>query len=647
MFDIWSFLLQTLNVSTVAIVLLIVKRIFKDKISPKWQFALWSILAVSVFVPAQSTGKYSVFNWRFVVEFFKILLNDFSETRTVFPFPLIKSLPQNLLQLVFFIYALGVIFFLLFYTCSYIRLKVILKKEEFSKNEKVFEIAEKIGVKPCKVIESEKIKTAFICGILHPVLVLPKDEREDEMVIMHEIIHLKNKDTFWSFLICICKSIHWINPLSYYIAKCALNDMEYRCDQIVLEKLEGDKRREYGYVLLKNVNEKFAKIPGATCINNGGKMIKERIETIARFKMYPEKMGLVCFSILLLLASYLCVETKNANIYEFNYSNALARYATCASAKSTYCTTYEGAIDSYAKAVISQNMYYRLMCADESEQKELLQKMKSENNVTYQTKSKNRYKVSLTDEVYHVLTIEKRKDNEYTLHLAFPFENDDYYDSQNEIYNYDFQKISVKKENGRWVVYPLGDFETQTVENTIRNYEVYDLGNITYFGKVDNLGITIKMSALYKFENRSKNESFELNSSKVPVANAKFSNGYMGYKSFLTCNEDEEERNKITDIFYKFVPVYESESENEENELSDEFLKAYDDAEEFSSISNTNKVYGKVSLEKGWGPHNSLSGGGYSFDAMDEVIYPKYYVAYISVNHGEVKKVILKQQEVS
>ena len=45
--------------------------------------------------------------------------------------------------------------------------------------------------------------------------------------------------------------------------------METRCDQLVLEHLEGEERREYGHILLSMVNERFAKTPGTTCVNNG------------------------------------------------------------------------------------------------------------------------------------------------------------------------------------------------------------------------------------------------------------------------------------------------------------------------------------------------------------------------------------------
>ena len=43
MADIWAFLLQTLTASGVAVLLLAVKALFRDKLPPRWHFAIWGI----------------------------------------------------------------------------------------------------------------------------------------------------------------------------------------------------------------------------------------------------------------------------------------------------------------------------------------------------------------------------------------------------------------------------------------------------------------------------------------------------------------------------------------------------------------------------------------------------------------------------
>ena len=76
MFDIWGFLLQTLTASGVAVLLLIIKALLKDKLSPKWHFSVWSILGIMILFPAGILGRYALFNWQTVIEFIKILLKN-------------------------------------------------------------------------------------------------------------------------------------------------------------------------------------------------------------------------------------------------------------------------------------------------------------------------------------------------------------------------------------------------------------------------------------------------------------------------------------------------------------------------------------------------------------------------------------------
>lgn len=71
MTDIWSFLLQTLTASSAAVLLLLVKAMFRDKLSPRWQFAAWGILALVLLFPAGLGGRYALVNWPVLLEAFK------------------------------------------------------------------------------------------------------------------------------------------------------------------------------------------------------------------------------------------------------------------------------------------------------------------------------------------------------------------------------------------------------------------------------------------------------------------------------------------------------------------------------------------------------------------------------------------------
>ena len=112
MLDIWSFLLQTLTVSGVAALILLIKALFKDKLPPKWQFAVWGVLGLIMLIPAGLFGRYTLFRWQIVIEIIKSLFGDYSFTRVYFPIPLITSMPTSVGDWIFVIYVLGIILLL-------------------------------------------------------------------------------------------------------------------------------------------------------------------------------------------------------------------------------------------------------------------------------------------------------------------------------------------------------------------------------------------------------------------------------------------------------------------------------------------------------------------------------------------------------
>ena len=71
--NIWSFFLQTLTASEAAVLLLVVKAMFRDKLTPRWQFSAWGVLALVLLVPAGLGRQYALVNWPLLVEFVRTL----------------------------------------------------------------------------------------------------------------------------------------------------------------------------------------------------------------------------------------------------------------------------------------------------------------------------------------------------------------------------------------------------------------------------------------------------------------------------------------------------------------------------------------------------------------------------------------------
>ena len=136
--------------------------------------------------------------------------------------------------------------------------------------------------------------------------------------------------------------------------------MESRAISMCWSIWRGEARRDYGRILLAMANEKFAQTPGDTCINNGGKEYPPPHRGNRQIQKYPVGMGLVSVCIVIILAVSLAVGTSPAKAYAKGSFTQL----NLASARSIPCTTYAGALDAYAKAILEQSGVYRAMCAD-------------------------------------------------------------------------------------------------------------------------------------------------------------------------------------------------------------------------------------------------------------------------------------------
>lgn len=389
MTNIWGFFLQTLSVSLVAGLLLLVKWLLGDKLSPRWQYGVWSVLALRIVLPVWSAGKYILLPLPLWLETLKGVVENWLESaysstyapiRIYFPIPWISGAPESVTDWVFAAYVIGALALLLWYLVSYGRLRLLLRHGG-SVSEKarrqIEAVCARYGLKPCRAVTVAGLPSAFVCGIVRPVLAIPAETEIDDKVLLHELLHLKYFDAAQSIIWCIFRALHWCNPFLLLVFDRIGNDMEALCDQRVLERLEGEQRREYGGILLSMVNARYPRAPGTTSISNGGKNIARRIAAIARFKKYPRGMALVsiCIVVALLCPSLFGTYAQGLEVGGGGAYNDWRFAKAMASARVTRCTTVAGALDTYAKGIMLENGIYLAAASPLSEHKALAEKM--------------------------------------------------------------------------------------------------------------------------------------------------------------------------------------------------------------------------------------------------------------------------------
>ena len=523
MTDLWSFLLQTLTATGAAAFLLIVKELFRDKLSPRWQFGIWGLLALVLLWPAGRGGRYVLLNWPLWLETLKTALTgDYSLIRVVAPIPLPAPLggPQTPLDVLYLVYVAGVVVLLVWYALTYLRLRLALRRGSPADDAQLRRVAAQYDLPLCRAVEVEGLPSAFVCGVVRPVLALPAGQAVDDKVLLHELLHLKYHDAAWGLLICLFRCLHWCDPLLWYCADRAGNDAEALCDQRVLERLEGEERRDYGIILLSMASGRYARAPGTSSMANGGRNIRERIEAIARFKRYPAGMALasVCVALVLLFPLVLGQGQTLAKANGLGHSDELEFHTAMASARLTPCTTAAGALDAYGKAVIEQNGIYRALCAPIDQQAELAAQMESfahgpdnwvhehwESGLPgYPDQAAGYFLYNLTE-----------TDGGYTAVVVFPLQLA-YLDGPDappvreseEGYAYAaWQAVRAERQGDRWVVLPQGAFQVAELQLAREDLSLLRYGDpalpaaVTYAADVDGLRLEIAWQTVHTVDN--------------------------------------------------------------------------------------------------------------------------------------------------
>ena len=385
--NIWMVLQQTAAATLTALFLLILQRIFLDKLSPRWQYGVWLVLLLRLLVPAGFGGRPTVLDVTFWVETLRtrveLGLNSaystpFAASLPAAPVPLPPAgAPTSWTDWAFLIYCAGVVLWAAWFVAGAVRLSLRVRggvPVEGERRAAIEALAREQRLPmPRRIVECRWARTPFVVGVVRPALVLPMGWALDGKVVLHELLHLKYRDVWAGWLTTALRCLHWCNPFLWFVFDKTGNDRESLCDQRVLERLEGEDRRDYGRCLLAMADDKAMRTPGATTMANGARAVKARIEAIARFKRFPQGMGLVSGCIVFALSLSLVAgvpvpaegeETTVRASQEIEMAPELVA-ETLVLASQNRATTVAGALDAYGKGEYHRfydGIYDELLC---------------------------------------------------------------------------------------------------------------------------------------------------------------------------------------------------------------------------------------------------------------------------------------------
>lgn len=344
----------TISSSIVAIIIIVVRFLLKDKISSKWKYYLWFIFLARLIIlpfPESNISVFNILNNNQIIEgstyeYFnnKSLISELDNSKDLGTIKNINNLNKDesinneknfvntsryvnkdkFESIISIIYVIGVVSCIGYYLVTY---KIFINKMKNNNNhvdrlyiDKLDEIKERLSIN--KDINIAYGESSFIYGIknINLVVVPNLDEIELKSILIHELIHYKYKDLYINWIMILFKSVYWFNPVVYFVFKQMKKDCEMACDERVIESRFINKV-DYSKSLLKNALNNNKYLIGTTSFSKNNSDIKGRIENMKNLKNKKNMTVLITSFILLIIGAICLTNPSSAKSDKENPSN--------------------------------------------------------------------------------------------------------------------------------------------------------------------------------------------------------------------------------------------------------------------------------------------------------------------------------------
>ena len=331
----------------VGIFILIARKIFDKKISPKWKCIIWILLMIELIIPIKFKVPYKYKNTEIIsisglVEpiqdvpaYEEIITKEESTTPKAENSNdvSIENKEEDNLQyqvknvFLYFILPIGwitgILANLAFIFLGEKNIKNNINGKKYIDNnlENLLEECKtKLEIKNnVEIVLQEFKKTPSIIGVFKPkILITPEFLRQDDKtkkyIIMHELTHYKRKDLLFNYALLSITVIHWFNPFVWIFFKKIRQDVELATDEMVLEKLQENEKKEYGMTLIKSL-QIFQEEPYTAkilCVTDENKNMERRIKMVKLSnKFNKNKILIAIISLMVIIVGVILFFTQS------------------------------------------------------------------------------------------------------------------------------------------------------------------------------------------------------------------------------------------------------------------------------------------------------------------------------------------------
>lgn len=199
-----------------------------------------------------------------------------------------QPISSNLVQILLIIWGLGFLSVIIWQIYCYQKFTKIVNQnlspllKDGAIMQKLVYFKQRLGInRTVDIAYSPIIRSPILIGLIKPKIILPISKNLDidiEMVLHHELVHLKRKDLLVKMLLLVVGALHWFNPFVYILRKDIHIWSELSCDEEVVKEMSFTERKRYGETIL-SVMAGSRDLPARFCtaLSGDGQQLKRRL----------------------------------------------------------------------------------------------------------------------------------------------------------------------------------------------------------------------------------------------------------------------------------------------------------------------------------------------------------------------------------
>lgn len=321
------FVLHILKLNILAAVIILLVKILavflKGRVSARWKYFIWLLIAVSLLVPVRFPTSISMVDLQ--VKKYRTENSDIrSESQTTTEadkgMTAAEQRPENIQsekpsgQKAYILYETGKrtktaagVLMLSWLLVAALRLTGQLLAYRISvKNlERMsLPVSDPVSLKMYREVCGDKrirrkpqlrqnagITTPLLAGVFHTKLYLPSvgySAEERKLIFCHELTHYCHKDLWYKFLLRTCATVYWFNPFLLLMLGEAEKDIENLCDAAVVRGVDLREHQLYRKLLLRTVAMENQVSYVSVGLNDSRMVFKDRIRYMLNIKKFKK-----------------------------------------------------------------------------------------------------------------------------------------------------------------------------------------------------------------------------------------------------------------------------------------------------------------------------------------------------------------------